>query len=125
MAAAGRPERASPCSVRRTRNDSQLGAKAQARVRAEDAKTAATISGLRPNASDRLLAISVPKASAIDGMDSARLEAAGPIPNSREKAGIIGCTQYSRAKVAKPAQSSAILVRRNSTVPCWMKGVSA
>ena len=78
---------------------------------------AATITGLRPRVSETGPVISRPRASIAVDTDRIRLLCAALMANSWDSAGIIGCTQYNRAKVAKPPENSASTVRMNIGVP--------
>jgi hypothetical protein len=48
--------------------------------------------------------------------DNERLLAAGLTPNSSEKIGMTGCTQYSNENVPNPAAKSAMLARKSVLV---------
>ncbi|MNP54468.1 hypothetical protein D3C76_1490240 [compost metagenome] len=89
-------------------------------VHTEAANSAATITGLRPMRSEIGPVINRPMASRPVATDRIRLLCAALMENSLDNSGIIGCTQYSRAKVAKPPQNSASTVRMNSGVPFSM-----
>jgi hypothetical protein len=80
------------------------------------------ITRLRPNTSDSDPATRMAPASAWVVTDIARLARAGLRLNSAENSGMSGWTQYSKAKVAKPAANSATFAQKNSRVPRWMNG---
>ena len=58
-----------------------------------EARNEATITGLRPHASESEPVTSMATASRPVVSESERLLAAAPTPNSRENSGISGCTQ--------------------------------
>jgi hypothetical protein len=88
----------------------QLEANAPMNVRTAALTSDASMMGLRPNVSDNELMINIDPARKAVVSESARLLAAALTPNSREKTGSNGWTQYRRANVEKPAASIAIFV---------------
>ena len=70
--------------------------------------------------SDTTLLNSSDSASAAVDTDSARLLWAGVSVNWCASSGISGCTQYSRAKVEKPPNTIARLMRLNAGLPAAM-----
>ncbi|MNP24685.1 hypothetical protein D3C76_1174600 [compost metagenome] len=96
---------------------SQLGITALARVERAAQTRANTITGLRPMRSEIGPVISRPNASMAVETDSTRLLCAALMANSFDSNGIIGCTQYSRAKVAKPPLNRASTVFMKAGVP--------
>src|SRR5471032_3693404 len=101
MATAARPLNDKPISARMINTPSQLGIIALAMVHRAAANNAVTITGLRPTRSEIGPVISRPMASMPVATDRIRLLWAALIEYSWDRSGIIGCTQYSRAKVAK------------------------
>ncbi len=99
---------------------SQPGIRPLAIVARAAQNNAATITGLRPSRSDIGPVISKPNASIAVDTDRIRLLCAALMANSWDSAGIIGCTQYNKANVAKPPQNSASTVRMNIGVPFSM-----
>lgn len=120
MATAASPLNDRPTSARIASTACQLGSMALARVHRAAANSAATITGLRPTRSEIGPVISKPKASMPVATERIRLLCAALMEYSSDSNGIIGCTQYSRAKVAKPPQNSASTVRMNAGVPFSM-----
>ncbi|MNI82687.1 hypothetical protein D3C73_1394250 [compost metagenome] len=76
-----------------------------------------TITGLRPMASESGPVNRRPIASMAVEIDSEILLLAGDTPNSWDSTGRIGCTQYSRANVASPAENRASVTRIKEAVP--------
>ncbi len=121
MATAASPLSDKPTSARVISTPSQVGISALRRVNAAAENNANTITGLRPKASEMGPVISKPIASIAVATDRIRLLCAALIPYSWDSTGIIGCTQYSKAKVAKPPENSASTVRINNGVPFSIK----
>ncbi|MCY1435086.1 hypothetical protein D9M71_511660 [compost metagenome] len=96
---------------------SQLGITALAKVDRAAQTSANTITGLRPMRSEMGPVISRPNASMAVDTDSTRLLCAALMENSLDSRGIIGCTQYSKAKVAKPPLNKASTVFMKAGVP--------
>ncbi len=117
MPTAARPLSDRPTSARMIRTPCQLGMKAPRRVNSAALNNATTMTGLRPRLSEIGPVISRPMASIPVATERIRLLCAALIPYSFESIGIIGCTQYSRAKVAKPPLNNASTVRMNAGVP--------
>ncbi len=120
MATAASPLRDRPTSARISSTPCQLGISALAMVHRAAASKAATITGLRPMRSETGPVINNPMASMPVATERIRLLWAALMEKSRDSSGIIGCTQYSRAKVAKPPENSASTVRMNIGVPFSM-----
>ena len=120
MATAARPLRDRPTSARVNRMPSQVGISALIMVNSAAQNSAVTITGLRPSRSEMGPVISKPIASMPVATERIRLLCAALIENSWDRTGIIGCTQYSRAKVAKPPENNASTVRMNIGVPFSM-----
>ncbi|MCY1420212.1 hypothetical protein D3C76_1431410 [compost metagenome] len=117
MATAATPLSDKPTNARVTSTPSQDGIKALATVLRAAHNKAATITGLRPIRSEMGPVMSKPIASIAVDMDRIRLLWAALMENSCDSIGIIGCTQYNNAKVAKPPQNNASTVRMNNGVP--------
>ena len=117
MATAASPLSDRPTRARMASTPCQLGINALAMVHSAAQNRANTITGLRPTRSEIGPVTSSPNASRPVDTDSTRLLWAALMENSWDSSGIIGCTQYSRAKVAKPPQNNASTVRMNAGVP--------
>src|SRR5579864_1835735 len=125
MATAGSPLKAMPSSARTSNSARQPGTNEQTSVSAAAAKSDTTITDFRPHASESAPAIRTDAARKAVVSESERLLVAALTPNSREKTGSSGCTQYSSAKVEKPAENNARLVRRNAGVPRSMNAADS
>src|SRR3974390_1106599 len=107
IAAAGTLPRARPINARVASRFGQEEYSDVSNVRAEAVNRQVLICFLRSHKSDmkpvtKIMTASVPVVS-----DSERLLAAGPIPNSSEKIGMTGCTQYINENVPNPAAKRA------------------
>ena len=121
MATAASPLSDKPTSARVISTPSQLGIHALSTVNSAALNSAETITGLRPMASEIGPVTNRPIASIPVATDKIRLLCAALIPYSWDSIGIIGCTQYSKANVAKPPENSASTVRINIGVPFSIK----
>ncbi|MNC45331.1 hypothetical protein D3C75_942860 [compost metagenome] len=117
MPTAATPLSERPISARISRMPCQLVIKAQIRVQIAASSSATTITDLRPMASDSGPVNIRPIANSPVETDSDRLLSAGEMPKSCDRTGRIGCTQYSKAKVARPAENNAKVTRINCGVP--------
>src|SRR5260221_4664148 len=103
MATAGRPLSGTPSRAGARSSHEKFGASAAGSDKRADAVSDSAITALRLPASDSEPATISIGASTPVVSDSARLLVAAETPNSATKTGISGWTQYSSAKVAKPA----------------------
>jgi hypothetical protein len=93
MATAGRPLRVTPISMRARSRLVQFGAAADKRVRSAEANSEATMTGLRPQTSDKEPATSIATARRPVESDRDRLLTAALTWNSCENSGSRGWTQ--------------------------------
>src|SRR3974390_2702235 len=113
IAAAGTLPRARPINARVAsrfghENDSDVR-----NVRAEAVNRQVLICFLRSHKSDMKPVTKITTASVPVVIDSERLLATGPIPNSSEKIGMTGCTQYISENVPNPAAKRTTWARRS------------
>src|SRR5690554_48154 len=121
MASAAKPLRAIPSKARNTNSKCQSVASAVASPSRQASTSAVAMTGLRPQLSLSAPDTSKPPASPKVVSDNARLLLAEDTAKNSANCGNSGCTQYSRAKVAKPPQNSASVAFVYSRLPRTIK----
>ena len=116
MATAASPLNDKPTNARVISTPSQVGISALAMVKRAAENNENTMTDLRPRRSEMGPVISNPIASIAVDTDRIMLLWAALMEKSRDSTGIIGCTQYSSANVAKPPENSANTVRMKAGV---------
>lgn len=125
MATAGIPANATPSAARPINNTANVGLAGSSSPMTVVAIADTSITGVRPNRSDRALAGMIDSASIPVVTETVRAAAAGLTPRSADSAGSTACVPYRAANVASPAANSAPVSRRYPAVPVvWGTGLA-